>query len=823
MDQTGGDCQSEGACCEKALSVITGGERPQTKPFHPNAADRSDVTMSVDVATVEEAASGIINLARAQFRQPNPINYHPHPTVTNVGPTPASRNIMDPYSAVVHLSIVKAKPSFTEPWKNMPLVSLSGTGVIISFNGSEDGIDNEGKSFERGEGTLHSIENTQRNDRGRAENNTVHVLTNAHLVQYATSIRAHIQTCSMSVKCTVECISFGMDLALLKVDLGEVTPNWKQFALPLTRNLPRLGEEMTYIRYVKSQLSSNFGRMSTPLQRSSRHVELDLCRGTVSGYSADEDEHHILRMKLNSSVQSYCGGALVIDCNSNIVGIISSSSQVESTGLHSVIPSVVIDNFLSLIRIPRRELASNYYSSCSHTDGECSAGAYHDTQDDKYCGEGENKLQIAYGLGVQNSTSGIKYIPDIPSLGISGFQSLENRSLRKTLGLEEGGEFVDGCGVRILGVGITHPQLETNEIQSQCKEDRWRTSLRSDDVLLAVDGEPIRHDGTVRLSPGRENERVDFRWLVSKRTVGSRVKLSVSRQGKRIELQSTLSAPEYLVPRFDEGEGEGAPSYLICGGCVFVPLTMAWLAETIERQKALYGNHAVAELGFRRYLQEQRDRDQQVIILSHVLADDVNVGYQSFENIVLSSVDGKRPINIAELCNILVKREYEQAIEFRCSHPQLERSKIGEHSSGPWSLESILLSPCASPSYLNYQLIPRPYPVLAFDADEVKDSELRILNNYMIDAWCSNALSPGLRKEAKGKAHRHGAPCCLRTMRDMRSAVREHTLVVRRSATPHTNNDNDTVAATRRIMDFTEEHKMQSAPLFAGKFTDDGW
>jgi hypothetical protein len=24
-------------------------------------------------------------------------------------------------------------------------------------------------------------------------------------------------------------------------------------------------------------------------------------------------------------------------------------------------------------------------------------------------------------------------------------------------------------------------------------------------------------------------------------------------------------------------------------------------------------------------------------------------------------------------------------------------------------------------------------------------------------------------------------------------------------------------------MDFTEEHKMQSAPLFAGKFTDDGW
>jgi hypothetical protein len=690
MDQARGDCRSAGSCCEEAPSVITRGERPQTRPFPPHAVDRSDVSMAVDEATVEEAASGIINLARAQFRQPNLINYHPHPYVTNIGPTAAPRNITDPYSAVVHLSIVKAKPSFTEPWKSMPLVSLTGTGVIISFNWSEHGTDDEGKNFERGEGGAYSIENTHGNDLGRAENNTVHVLTTAHLVQYATSIRAQIQTCSMSVKCIVECISFGTDLALLKLDLGEVTSNWKQFAMPLTRNLPRLGEEMTYLRYVKQHY---FGRLVAPLQSSSRRVELNVCRGTVSGYSADEHEHHILRMKLNSSVPSYCGGALVIDCNSNIVGIISSSSQGESTGFHSVIPSVVIDSFLKRIHIPPRELVSSYSSTCTHTDGECSAGASLDTQDDKHYAEGESEAQIGYGLGVHNSTNGSKYIHGVPSLGISGFQPLENKSQRKTLGLEEGAEFVDGCGVRILGVGINHPSLEANENQSQCKEDRSRTfALRSDDVLLAVDGEPIRHDGTVRLSPGRENERIDFRWLVAKRSVGSRVKLSVSRQGKRIEVHLTLSAPKYLVPRFDEGEGEGAPSYLICGGCVFVPLTMAWLAETIERQKALYGNHAVAELGFRRYFQEQRDRDQQVIILSHVLADDVNVGYHSFENMVLSSVDGKRPINIADLCNTLIKRESGQAIEFRCSHPQFERSKIGEHSNSPWSLESACLS-----------------------------------------------------------------------------------------------------------------------------------
>ena len=115
------------------------------------------------------------------------------------------------------------------------------------------------------------------------------------------------------------------------------------------------------------------------------------------------------------------------------------------------------------------------------------------------------------------------------------------------------------------------------------------------------------------------------------------------------------------------------------------------------------------------------------------------------------------------------------------------------------------------------------------------DSEQHILNNYMIDAWCSNALSPGLRKEIKGKTHRYGAPCCLKTLREIRNTVRETTLRVhaaRRGMTSTTERGHDIVhphlsstdvAPARRIMEFTGEHKMQSAPLFAGKFTDDGW
>ena len=39
---------------------------------------------------------------------------------------------------------------------------------------------------------------------------------------------------------------------------------------------------------------------------------------------------------------------------------------------------------------------------------------------------------------------------------------------------------------------------------------------------------------------------------------------------------------------------------------------------------------------------------------------------------------------------------------------------------------------------------------------------------------------------------------------------------------PITADDNNAVAVTRRVMGFSEAHKMQSAPFFAGKYTEEG-
>jgi hypothetical protein len=196
--------------------------------------------------------------------------------------------------------------------------------------------------------------------------------------------------------------------------------------------------------------------------------------------------------------------------------------------------------------------------------------------------------------------------------------------------------------------------------------------LRTDDILLAVGGQQVMFDGSVGLAPGRENERVDFRWLVSKCNPGTQIQLEVMRQKKRLQLNATLSVPRYLVSRVDEEATDEVPAYVIAGGCVFVPLSQAWIEESRGRNP-----HLVTE-GFHRYLQEQRKGSQQLIVLSQVLADEVNVGYHGMENLLLSSVNGQKISNMQHLVDVLVKRQNESTLEFRCSNVHSGRAKIGE-------------------------------------------------------------------------------------------------------------------------------------------------
>ena len=571
---------------------------------------------------------------------------------------------------------------------------------------------------------------------------SIRILTNACTVQHATSIRARLVTANnlqdsswSSIGCKVEWMSLSMDFAVLTIDIKNsgsgsgISSSWWNNASPglggigllnpmmIASHLPSIGTEVKWFGFPTqheplADLSTNNNGL---LSQQQRHVELTTQEGNVMGYSAEEKEHHLLRMKVGMTSNKRGGGGIVVDGNGHILGLTASSSSSSSSLQHeAIIPGVVIHRFLENCKSDKKVGTTSVTAATvaaatasvvlhpSFTDGEGSGGgatSARDTGDETSVYS--NWQQQNRTKTTMNST-GVNFLPGIPTLGITGFQTLENKALRRTLGLmEAGGGVVGGChenentGVRILGINHTvHPTIIDNDVQSHsCKEDKkcHTSMLRTDDVLLAVNDEPIRSDGTIKLLPGRENERVDFRWLISQQAVGSMVKLDVMRHRKRMVLYATMSAPRYLVPKwYEEGDGD-VPSYVICGGCVFVPLTQNWLLEMAERQQLQLPTYAGTASpsssalppqlqGFQRYLQEQRKGDQQIIILSHVLPDDVNVGYHGLRNMVLTAVNGQRSINnLHHLMDMLVKREMSgQSLEFRCSYVHLDRAKVGK-------------------------------------------------------------------------------------------------------------------------------------------------
>ena len=200
----------------------------------------------------------------------------------------------------------------------------------------------------------------------------------------------------------------------------------------------------------------------------------------------------------------------------------------------------------------------------------------------------------------------------IPDLGI-WWQTTENTGLRKALGLA-----ADNSGVLVTKVAYN--------------SSAWDI-LKEGDTLMTLDGVRIGNDGTI---PFRDDERIDFSDIVSRRQVGESLDAIVARQGKELSVKIPLKAPSDLVagPRYDV-----KPSYLIVGGLVFMPLTDDLIA-------ARGGDYRVRSLSADGAPTPERT---QVVVLSHVLAHDFNRGYHSWSMAPVTQVNGLKIGQLADL------------------------------------------------------------------------------------------------------------------------------------------------------------------------------
>ncbi|CAI5462663.1 unnamed protein product [Closterium sp. Yama58-4] len=175
-----------------------------------------------------------------------------------------------------------------------------------------------------------------------------------------------------------------------------------------------------------------------------------------------------------------------------------------------------------------------------------------------------------------------------------------------------------------------------NAVQPLSESSRW---IKKDDVLTAFDCVPIADDGSVLF---RKRERLPFDYLVSLKGGGERARVSVYRGGQLMHFDMTVNPLPPLVPaqQFDS-----APSYFIFAGLVFMPLSQPYLHE--YGPDWLHSSpRRLCDLALRNLPEKP---GQQIIILSRVLPDEVNSGYERLADLQVLKVNGMEVDNIRQL------------------------------------------------------------------------------------------------------------------------------------------------------------------------------
>ncbi len=256
--------------------------------------------------------------------------------------------------------------------------------------------------------------------------------------------------------------------------------------------------------------------------------------------------------------------------------------------------------------------------------------------------------------------------PEIPALGITT-QNLENPLLRARLGMSKG-----QSGVMVI-------QLDEGGSSAGHLEPR--------DVILSIDGLAIANNGTVQYL-GRHRTRYDVA-LVGK-YVGDTVRLEVWRAGAVRQVALPLRRWMPLVPR---SRYDRPAPYFVYAGLVFQTLTRDYLTTWDK-----WWNKAPKEFLHYYYSGHRTPDRHEVVVLTQVLADEINVGYGSAYDKAVATVNGTAPAELADLVRSI------------------------EAAQG---VVEIVLSSGA---------------ILVFDTEEVRAATPRILERYRVTA----DRSPGL-------------------------------------------------------------------------------
>lgn len=198
------------------------------------------------------------------------------------------------------------------------------------------------------------------------------------------------------------------------------------------------------------------------------------------------------------------------------------------------------------------------------------------------------------------------------------WQNLTNPALREALGLAS-----DESGVRLTRV-LPHGSVAS--------------ALREGDVILEIDGIPIDPTGHYEHPV---YGRMLFALLFSdRRRPGDTMDIEILRDGEHQTVAAPLQriqADADKVPAYVYGRG---PDYAVVGGLVFQELTVPYLSTFGDWQRRGPPRLLIA---YDREGAEPSAESPRIVVLSSVLPDAANLGYEGVRNLIVERVNG-RPI-----------------------------------------------------------------------------------------------------------------------------------------------------------------------------------
>jgi S1-C subfamily serine protease len=167
--------------------------------------------------------------------------------------------------------------------------------------------------------------------------------------------------------------------------------------------------------------------------------------------------------------------------------------------------------------------------------------------------------------------------------------------------------------------------------------------LKTGDVLLAIDGRPVKSNGLINY----EGEDVNMNEIVERKFAGDVIKLKIWRQNKSIDTKVTLKRfLPYLIAakKYDE-----KPRYIMFSGLVFQPLDRNLMAAHVMKNLQVryhFDSYVSADI--------YKDRPE-VIVLTSILPDSINSYFSNFKHSIVDEVNGVKVKTLKDVHNALAK------------------------------------------------------------------------------------------------------------------------------------------------------------------------